>query len=105
MAYGMNPSDLNARQQNIGVLEGARGRALQEQLAAEQAALQRSAQSQQYKMFEEDQAWKDKMAQEAAEQAKQDRLYGLIGGGIGGILGAGGSVLGAGLGQGGFLRK
>lgn len=103
MAYnygsGTTSTGGNIRGQNIGVAEGALNRTHTEQLAAQQDELARAQMAQQYKMFEEDQAMKDRLAQEAAEQAKQDRLYGMIGGGVGGILGAGGSVLGGWLGK------
>ena len=90
----MNTADLGARGQNIGLLEGARGRTQQDQLADQQAVLAREQMAQQQGQFvtslEEDRARRE----EAAKQAAEDRLYGLIGSGIGAAGSIGGGLAG-----------
>lgn len=109
MAYnygsGVNPVGGTLRGQNIGVNEGALNRTHAEQLAAQQADIQREQMAQEYKMYEGDVDWREKMAQEAAEQAKQDRLYGLFGNIAEAPFSLAGPILGAGLGKEGFLRS
>jgi len=107
MAYqsGINQVAGGIRGQNIGKLEGEKGRILTQQIADQQAQLNREALSQNQSQFDARLEYDEAARQAAAEQAASDRLYGLIGSGIGGVLGAGGTVLGAGLGKEGFLNK
>lgn len=90
----MNTADLSARGQNIGLLEGARGRTQADQMAAQQEDLARAQMAQQQSQFttslEEDRARRE----EAAKQAAEDRLYGLIGSGIGAAGSIGGGIVG-----------
>ena len=94
MAYGLNSADLQARGQNLQSLEGARGRTQAEQFADQQELLARDQLAQQQSQFatslEEDRARRE----EAAKQAAEDRLYGLIGSGIGAAGSIGGGIAG-----------
>jgi hypothetical protein len=86
------------RGQNISVLEGARGRTLQEQLADQQEALARSQMAQQAAQFKAEQDWRREQQRKAEEQAELDRWYGiggsLAGGALTGGLGLAGNLLG-----------
>ena len=87
------------RGQNIQGQESEQDRIARLQLADQQEALARSQMAQQNTQFGQEMADREKTRDEAAQQAASDRLYGLIGGGVSGLLGAGGSVLGGWMGK------
>ncbi|OHD27989.1 MAG: hypothetical protein A2Y38_19265 [Spirochaetes bacterium GWB1_59_5] len=90
----MTAADLTARSQNIGVLEGGRGRVQQQQLADQQDALYRAQMAQNQSQFDTSLEEQRKRAAEAAAQAEQDRWFALGGSALGGLASGGMGIIG-----------
>lgn len=90
MAYdsgsGVNAIGGLLRGQNIGVSQGALNRTQAEQISMQQDALARAQMAQQNEQFGITREDEERRRADAAKQAAQDRLYGLLGG-IGGVSG------------------
>lgn len=90
----LNPADISVRGQNIGVLEGNRGRVQQAQQFDTQQALAQQQLAEQQRQFDVGLEEARKRAAEAAAQAEQDRWFGIGGSVLGGLTSGGLGIAG-----------
>lgn len=87
MAY-LNAADINVRGQNIGVLEGAKGRVQMQQQSDAMDKLNRDKMAQDQSQYNTTMRENRRIAAEAAAKAEEDRWLALGGSALGFVPGA-----------------